>query len=222
MQRRRPDQVNWCQDRRNRFPHRELQPLLPDSFARVFGCAQVQDQVRAATTLLIPLTTALCHVSSDRRPARTRYMAWAALRALLVCIFSVFCLRFYALLQDPYWQGSTLRSSSCKIERIQWLVRCVMYSQWSRQRPLNQCCDPLLAVVISLEEISTALYTGNKRSMLLQNTLFRSGGAGAYAVCHQSLATCASDPDAALRTSRVAKQSTGGRVSGQVQAAAYC
>lgn len=34
-----------------------------------------------------------------------------------------------------------------------------------------------MAVVISLEEISTALYTGNKRSMLLQNTLFRSGGA---------------------------------------------
>ena len=34
------------------------------------------------------------------------------------------------------------------------------------------------AVVISLEEISSALYMGNTRSMLLQNTLFRTGGAG--------------------------------------------
>jgi 3-ketoacyl-CoA synthase len=33
-----------------------------------------------------------------------------------------------------------------------------------------------LAVVISLEEISQNLYLGNKKSMLLQNTLFRSGG----------------------------------------------
>jgi hypothetical protein len=34
------------------------------------------------------------------------------------------------------------------------------------------------ALVVSFEEISQQLYTGNQRSMLLQNTLFRVGGAG--------------------------------------------
>jgi predicted naringenin-chalcone synthase len=44
-------------------------------------------------------------------------------------------------------------------------------------KQLLQCRPGSLAIVLSTEEISQSLYTGNDRSMLVQNTLFRVGGA---------------------------------------------
>ena len=51
------------------------------------------------------------------------------------------------------------------------LISIDLAKQLLENRPGSQ------AIVISLEEISQNLYLGNKRSMLLQNTLFRCGGA---------------------------------------------